>query len=114
MLFDIKQPKEEMTGWGRPCFMAWTTTPWTLPSNTALCVGPKFDYVAVRTYNPYTGEKLTVVMAEVLVETYFKKEGKKIALEDYKPGARTCPGRSSASGRVPTSWGCAMRSSCLG
>ncbi len=91
VLFDIKQPKEEMTGWGRPCFMAWTTTPWTLPSNTALCVGPKFDYVAVRTYNPYTGEKLTVVMAEVLVETYFKKEGKKIALEDYKPGDKTVP-----------------------
>ena len=64
-----------MTGWGTPCFMAWTTTPWTLPSNTALCVGPKFEYVAVRTYNPYTADKITVVMARELVKAYFKPEG---------------------------------------
>ena len=91
VLFEVKDPKPEMTGWGRPCFMAWTTTPWTLPSNTALCVGPKFDYVAVRTYNPYSGEKITVVMAEVLVNSYFKKEGKEKALEDFKPGDKVVP-----------------------
>ena len=49
--------------WGTPYFMAWTTTPWTLAANSALCVGPKIDYVAIETYNPYTAEKITVVMA---------------------------------------------------
>ena len=91
VLFDIKDPRPEMEGWGRPCFMAWTTTPWTLPSNTALCVGPRFDYVAVRTYNPYTGEKLTVVLAEVLVDAYFKKEGKEMALDSYNLGDKIVP-----------------------
>lgn len=91
VLFDIKEPKPEMEGWGRPCFMAWTTTPWTLPSNTALCVGPKFDYVAVRSFNPYTGEKVTVVLAEVLVNSYFKKEGKDADLESYNPGDKIIP-----------------------
>ncbi len=90
-LFTIIEPKEEMNGWGKPCFMAWTTTPWTLPSNTALCVGPNFDYVAVRTYNPYNGEKITVVMAEVLLNSYFKKEGSEKSLEDYTPGDKVIP-----------------------
>jgi ileS: isoleucine--tRNA ligase len=54
----MKNPKPEMAEWGTPYFLAWTTTPWTLPSNTALCVGPKIDYVAVQTYNGYTGEKI--------------------------------------------------------
>ena len=93
VLFRIRDPKEEMTGWGTPFFMAWTTTPWTLPSNTALCVGPKFDYVAVRTYNPYTGEKITVVMAEVLVNAYFKKEGAEKTLEEYAAGDKVVPYR---------------------
>ena len=48
--FRMKNPKAEMMEWGTPYFLAWTTTPWTLPSNTALCVGPKIDYVAVQTY----------------------------------------------------------------
>ncbi|MCH5240168.1 MAG: isoleucine--tRNA ligase [Muribaculaceae bacterium] len=90
-LFEILQPKEEMTGWGKPCFMAWTTTPWTLPSNTALCVGPAFDYVAVRTYNPYTSEKITVVLAEVLINAYLKKEGENLPLEDFKEGDKIIP-----------------------
>ena len=51
-IFEILEPKPEMTGWGKPCFLAWTTTPWTLPSNTALCVGPKIEYVCLRTFNP--------------------------------------------------------------
>ena len=90
-LFRILDPKKEMTGWGTPCFMAWTTTPWTLPSNTALCVGPKIDYVALRTYNPYTGEPITAVMAEVLVASYFKAEGAAMPLEDYKKGDKVVP-----------------------
>ncbi|MDE6695960.1 MAG: isoleucine--tRNA ligase [Muribaculaceae bacterium] len=90
-LFKILEPKEEMTGWGEPYFMAWTTTPWTLPSNTALCVGPKFDYVAIRTYNPYTGDPITVVMAEVLVPSYFKAEGANLPLADYKHGDKVIP-----------------------
>ena len=93
VLFDIVDPKPEMTGWGRPCFLAWTTTPWTLPSNTALCVGPKFEYVAVQTYNPYTGEKITVVMAEELVKAYFKKEGAEADMEAWTPGNKTVPYR---------------------
>ncbi len=90
-LFRISDPKEEMRGWGEPYFMAWTTTPWTLPSNTALCVGPKYDYVAVRTYNPYTGAPITVVLAEVLLAAYFKKEGADLALDAYKPGDKVIP-----------------------
>ncbi len=90
-LFKVLEPKPEMQGWGEPYFMAWTTTPWTLPSNTALCVGPKFDYVAIRTYNPYTGKPITVVMAEVLVPAYFKPEGKDAPLADYKPGDKVVP-----------------------
>ena len=90
-LFTIKDPKEGMTGWGHPCFLAWTTTPWTLPSNTALCVGPKFEYVAIRTFNPYNGEKLTVIMAADLVNSYFKKEGASLSLDDYKQGDKILP-----------------------
>ena len=75
-LFKITNPKAEWTGWGTPCFAAWTTTPWTLPSNTALCVGPKINYVAVQTYNPYNDEPVTIVMAEARVSAYFKPEGK--------------------------------------
>ena len=92
-LFTIADPKDEMTGWGKPCFMAWTTTPWTLPSNTALCVGPSFDYVAVRTYNPYTCEKITVVLAEVLLGSYFKKEGAEADIESYVQGGKILPYR---------------------
>ena len=93
VLFKIKDPKPEMTGWGTPCFLAWTTTPWTLPSNTALCVGPKFTYVALRTFNPYTGEKITAVLAEELVSAYFKKEGETASFEDYKQGDKVVPYR---------------------
>ena len=90
-LFKIKNPREEMTQWGTPYFIAWTTTPWTLPSNTALCVGPKINYVCVQTYNPYNGEKISVVLAESRLSAYFKADGAKIALEDYKPGDKVVP-----------------------
>ena len=89
--FRMKNPKPEMAEWGTPYFLAWTTTPWTLPSNTALCVGPKIDYVAVQTYNAYTGEKMTVVLAKDLLYTHFNKKAEGIALEDYKPGDKLVP-----------------------
>ena len=89
--FKMKHPKPEMAEWGTPYFLAWTTTPWTLPSNTALCVGPKIDYVAVQTYNGYSGEKMTVVLAKALLYTHFNKKAEGIALEDYKPGDKLIP-----------------------
>ena len=89
--FKMKNPKPEMAAWGTPYFIAWTTTPWTLPSNTALCVGPKIDYVAVQTYNGYTGEKMTVVLAKALLYTHFNKKAEDLALEDYKQGDKLVP-----------------------
>lgn len=92
-LFRILEPKEDMKGWGTPCFAAWTTTPWTLPSNTALCVGPSIRYCAVRTYNPYTGDKITVVMARERVSAYFKAEGAEAPMEGYSRGDKLLPWR---------------------
>ncbi|MBO7379493.1 MAG: isoleucine--tRNA ligase [Bacteroidales bacterium] len=73
-IFRMIDPKPEMTEWGQPAFVAWTTTPWTLPSNTALCVGPNIDYVAAQTFNPYNGDKLTIVMAEARLKAYLAGE----------------------------------------
>ena len=92
-LFKIKDPRPEMAEWGTPCFAAWTTTPWTLPSNTALCVGPKIDYVCVQTYNPYTDEKISVVMAESRLNSYLNAEGAEKAMDDYQHGDKTVPYR---------------------
>ncbi len=89
--FRIMDPKPEMEGWGTPYFLAWTTTPWTLPSNTALCVGPKIDYVAVRTYNGYTGEKMTAIVAKPLLYAHFNKKAEGVALEEYKAGDKLIP-----------------------
>ena len=89
--FRILDPKAEMEGWGRPFFLAWTTTPWTLPSNTALCVGPKIDYVAVRTYNPYNGDKMTAVVAEPLLYSIFNKKAEELKLDEYKAGDKLIP-----------------------
>ena len=89
--FKMKNPKPEMAEWGTPYFIAWTTTPWTLPSNTALCVGPKIDYVAVQTYNGYNGDKMTVVLAKPLLYAHFNKKAEGMALEDYKPGNKLIP-----------------------
>lgn len=69
--FRMLDPKEEMKEWGEPFFVAWTTTPWTLPSNTALCVGPKIDYVLVQAYNAYTHKPISIVLAKARVEAYF-------------------------------------------
>ena len=89
--FKMIDPKPEMCRWGMPYFIAWTTTPWTLPSNTALCVGPKIDYVAVQSYNGYTGEKITVVLAKNLLYAHFNQKGENLPLEDYKKGDKVIP-----------------------
>ena len=99
--FKMKNPKPEMAEWGTPYFLAWTTTPWTLPSNTALCVGPKIDYVAVQSYNGYTGEKITVVLAKALLYVHFNKKAEGIALEDYKPGDKLIPFKVIAEYKGP-------------
>ena len=73
------------------CIIAWTTTPWTLPSNTALCVGPKIDYVAVESYNPYTGKPATYILAKARLNAYFVAEGAELALDSYKQGDKVIP-----------------------
>ena len=89
--FKIKNPKVEMEEWGTPVFLAWTTTPWTLAANSALCVGPKIDYVAVQTYNPYTGLPITAILAEARLSAYFNEAGKDQPLEGYEKGAKVIP-----------------------
>jgi isoleucyl-tRNA synthetase len=72
-------------------FLAWTTTPWTLPSNTALCVGPKITYLKVRTFNPYTGEPVTLILAKNLLSAHFDPKNADLALEDYHVGDKKIP-----------------------
>ncbi len=90
--FEILDPREEMKGHGRPVFLAWTTTPWTLPSNTALCVGPHIDYVAVQTFNPYTAEPVTAVLAESRLNAYLKPEGSELEMA-FTSGDKVVPYR---------------------
>ena len=90
-LFEIVDPEKAWTEWGKPYFVAWTTTPWTLPSNTALCVGPKIKYVVVQTYNPYNDEKITVIMAESRLDAYLNPEGKGKPMDSYKHGDKVIP-----------------------
>ncbi len=89
--FKVTDPMEEMKGWGNPYFLAWTTTPWTLPSNTALCVGPKIKYDIVRTYNPYSGEPITVVIADALVASVLNPKAKDLPLDSYHKGDKLIP-----------------------
>ena len=77
--------------WGTPYFLAWTTTPWTLPSNTALAVGPSIKYNIVRTYNPYSGKPIAVVVADALMSSLFNPKAKDLALTDYKKGDKLIP-----------------------
>ena len=72
-------------------FLAWTTTPWTLPSNLALTVGPNIRYVLVKTYNPYTYLPINVILAKDLVKNYFKPEGESADLPPYKEGDKILP-----------------------
>lgn len=89
--FKIKNPRPEMTEWGQAYFIAWTTTPWTLAANSALCVGPKIQYVAVQTYNGYTGEPETVVLAEERLAAYFNEAGRDAEFSSYKKGDKVIP-----------------------
>ncbi|MDO4715253.1 MAG: isoleucine--tRNA ligase [Bacteroidales bacterium] len=91
--FKLVNPPTELTAWGEAYLLAWTTTPWTLPSNTALCVGPNIDYVAVQTFNAYTGAPITVVIAEARISAYFNEAGKDIDFESYKSGDKIIPYR---------------------
>lgn len=91
--FLIKDPLPEWTEFGEPFFLAWTTTPWTLPSNVLLAVGPKIDYVAVQTYNPYSGQPITAVLAKNLLNVYFPAKNAELSLDDYTPGDKNIPFR---------------------
>jgi len=71
--------------------LAWTTTPWTLPSNTALALGPEINYVRVKTYNPYSGEPITVILAKTLLGEYFPEKNKELNFEDYQTGNKDIP-----------------------
>ncbi|MFB9843660.1 isoleucine--tRNA ligase [Mucilaginibacter ginsenosidivorans] len=77
--------------------LAWTTTPWTLPSNCALAVGEDIDYVKIGTYNPYTFRPVSVVLAKELVGKYFKAEGENASFEEYKEGDKIIPWTIKAS-----------------
>ncbi len=89
--FKMLDPKSEMAQFGTPYFLAWTTTPWTLSSNTALCVGPNIEYVAVQSYNPYNGQPATYVLAKALLNVHFNPKAAEIAFEDYKLGDKLIP-----------------------
>ena len=72
-------------------FMAWTTTPWTLPSNTALAVGKKIEYVKLKTFNPYTHKEITVILAKALMGNYFPEKNAELKMEDYEAGQKAIP-----------------------
>lgn len=93
VMFEIKEPAKELTAHGKAYFIAWTTTPWTLPSNTALAVGPKIEYVAVQTYNPYSLEPMTAILAKPLLSAYFNPEGAELPMEMPEKGAKVMPYR---------------------
>ncbi len=71
--------------------LAWTTTPWTLPSNTALAVGKDIEYVFVESFNPFSGNPQTVILAKDLVNKYFSEKHTDLKFEDYKPGDKNIP-----------------------
>jgi isoleucyl-tRNA synthetase len=71
--------------------LAWTTTPWTLPSNTALAIGPTIDYVLVRTFNAYSGNPIMVILAKALLPAYFSEKNKNLSFDDYRLGDKNIP-----------------------
>lgn len=91
--FLIKEPLPEWSAFGEPFFLAWTTTPWTLPSNMLLAVGKNIDYIAVQTYNQYTGKPITVILAKNLLHLYFNTKNESLSLDEYKPGDKNIPYR---------------------
>lgn len=93
-MFKIKQGQNSLSfreGWGEVSFLAWTTTPWTLPSNTALAVGKGVVYVAVKTFNPFTHKAVTVILAKELMSKYFSEKNAELKFEDYKEGDKNIP-----------------------
>lgn len=90
-MFRATNPIPSMTGHGTPYYIAWTTTPWTLPSNTALALGPAIDYSVVRTFNPYSGEPITVVLATALIDSVFGVKAKEKTMADYQKGDKVVP-----------------------
>lgn len=95
-LFNVRHSNKahflfEDTGNAQVSIMAWTTTPWTLPSNTALCVGASIDYIRVKTFNPYTGKPIVVVLAKDLKEKYFPAKDAEYLLEEYQQGDKHLP-----------------------
>ena len=89
--FQLKQIPDAWQGFGDVFFLAWTTTPWTLPSNTALCVGAAIEYVVVNTYNAYTGQPMTCVLASDRLSAYFSEKDAELALDAYEPGSKHIP-----------------------
>jgi isoleucyl-tRNA synthetase len=95
----FKVKRDEASGWlfelaaGDPCILAWTTTPWTLPSNTALAVGRQIMYSVISTFNPYSGTPATVVLATALVAKYFHEEHKELPMDVFQPGDKQLPWR---------------------
>ncbi len=87
--FEDMDKEEMMTG--DIFFMAWTTTPWTLPSNLGLTVGPKIDYIFVKTFNPYTHLPINVILAKSLVYKYFKAEGENADFDNYSSEVKLLP-----------------------
>lgn len=92
-LMEIIDPAEELQGHGTAYFAAWTTTPWTLPSNMALAVGSGIDYVAVQTFNPYSLEPITVMLAEPRLSAYLSPEGEELPMEAPEKGIKVMPYR---------------------
>ena len=92
-LMEIIDPAEELQGHGTAYFAAWTTTPWTLPSNMALAVGGGIDYVAVQTFNPYSLEPITVMLAEPRLSAYLSPEGEELPMEAPEKGSKVMPYR---------------------
>ncbi|MDR3338956.1 MAG: isoleucine--tRNA ligase [Candidatus Symbiothrix sp.] len=89
--FKISRPLPGIPQFGDPFFLAWTTTPWTLPSNTALCVGPNIEYLAVQSFNPYTGKPMTAVLAKDLLSAHFNPKAADMPLDAYKEGDKLIP-----------------------
>ena len=85
------EQRKALETWGKPYMLAWTTTPWTLPSNTALAVGPEIVYNVVRTYNPYSGSPVTVVVADARMGAYFNPKAEGMALADFEKGSKLIP-----------------------
>ena len=91
--FKIVDPVPEWRKFGEAFFLAWTTTPWTLPSNVLLAVGKNIEYKAVQTYNQYNGKPITVILASSLLNVYFPEKNSKLLLDDYTQGDKDIPFR---------------------